>query len=120
MSLLSSAEVNEMRAVAEEAFDTTAVVMSGTTVSDGGGGGTAGWVPLGTFSCRFAPLQRGTGEEVEGERVTDTSEVIFTFPAEAEITHEVQIVSQGQTFAVTEIRNRSQELTRRVQARVIE
>lgn len=121
MDLLSPADLEGMRATAAEALDTTAVIQTQQFASDGGGGGTTSWVAAGTVACRIAPITAGfSGESVGGDRLNTETEVMVTFPAETSIDHNAQIVSGGGTFAVTAVRERSQEMTRRVEAKVIE
>lgn len=121
MSLLSPGELAEMRGTAEEALDTTAVIQTKSFVSDGGGGGTTAWTPAGTVSARLAPyMSGGNSEGVEGERLSTESQVIFTFPADTVVDHNARVVCDGATYEVTAIRQRSQELTRRIEAKEIE
>jgi head-tail adaptor len=120
MNLLDKAELAAMRATAAEALDTTAVIETSAEVSDGGGGGTTTWTPAGTVSCRVAPVLRGQGEEVAGDRLTSISEVMLTFPAETEINHAARVLADGQLYTVLAVRGRSQEMTRRVKAKVVE
>lgn len=117
MTLLTEGELEAMRATASEALDGSAVVRTQTFVSDGGGGGTTVWTAAGTFACRIAPLSGS--DELAGERVTSGSEVLITLPAETAVDHNAQIVSGGGTFAVIAVRERSEELTRRVEAKVL-
>jgi hypothetical protein len=118
VALLSAAEVEALRATAATALDGTAIVQTQSLVSDGGGGGTTAWTAKGTFDCRLAPFRPGEG--VEGERISPESQVVFTFPANTEVDHNAQIVYGGGTFAVTGIRQRSVEMTRRVEAKEID
>lgn len=121
MNLLSDQDLASMRTTAAEALDGTAVIQTQQFVSDGGGGGTTTWVPAGTVAARIAPITAGfAGEEIHGERLGPESEVLVTLPAETEIDHNAQVVSGGKTFAVTAVRERSEELTRRVEAKEIE
>lgn len=117
MGLLSAAEIEGMRATASQALDGTAVIQTQSFVSDGGGGGTTAWTASGTLDCRLAPLMEGEG--VDGDRLSNESSVIFTFPAGTEVDHNAQIVYGGGTFTVTGIRQRSVEMSRRVEAKGI-
>jgi SPP1 family predicted phage head-tail adaptor len=120
MNLLDKAEVEAMRATAAEALDTTAVIETSAEVSDGGGGEITTWTPAGTVSCRVAPVLRGQGEEIAGDRLTDITEVVLTFPGDTEIDHNARVAVDDKTFTVLEVRERSQEITRRVKAKVVE
>ena len=76
MALLSDADLAGMRATAAETRRGTAIIQREVRVSDGGGGGTTSWVPVGTVNCRVAPIaSAGEGEHVEGERLQPGSEV---------------------------------------------
>lgn len=117
MALLGAADIEGMRATAAQALDGTAIVQTQAFVSDGGGGGTTAWTAAGTVDCRVAPL---SGEEqVRGERLHPDSEVIVTLPAETSIDHNARVVYAGGTFAVTRVKERSEEITRRVEAKRI-
>jgi hypothetical protein len=121
--LLSAAEVEGMRATTLSALDTTAVVETQAFVSDGGGGGNVTWTAAGTFAARLSPIgrmRRGGAEGIQGERLNDESEVLFTLPAETEIDHNARIVCDGGTYSVTAISHRSQEMSRQVEAKVVE
>lgn len=121
MSLLSAAEIEGMRETASEALDGTAVIQTQAFVSDGGGGGTTTWTAAGTVAARLAPyMSGGNSEGVEGGRLSTESQVIFTFPAETSVDHNARVVFDGGTYEVTAIRQRSQEMSRRVEAKEIE
>jgi len=121
MNLLGAAELAAMRSVAAEALDGTAVIQAQQFVSDGGGGGTTTWTASGTVDCRLAPyMSGGLSESVDGGRLSPDSQVIFTFPANTSIDHNARIVFDGQNYEVTAVRKRSQELTRRVEGKVLE
>ena len=121
MNLLTASDLSAMRLTAAEALDSTAVIQTESFVSDGRGGGTAVWSPAGTVACRVAPvIHKGGDEGVEGGRLIGETEVICTFPAETIVGHGARIVCEGQTFSVNSVHERSQELTKRVVARVVE
>lgn len=103
-----------MRTVAEQALPGTAVIQSGTLASDGGGGWTETFTASGTVSCRVAPV---TGVENEvGDRVAAESQYVITLPAETTVETDDRIVVAGVTYNVTAVRDRSWEVTRRVEA----
>lgn len=122
MSLLSDAEIDQMRATAEAAMPGTAVIQSRTYQSDGGGGGTAVWTPSGTAACGIAPLAASeNAEPLTGGRVTPDSDWVITLPAQASISTEHRVVAGGRTFEVTALRApRTFELTRRVEANEVQ
>lgn len=120
MNLLRAADLASMRSTAAEALDGTAVIQTQQFVSDGGGGGSTTWTASGTVACRKAPFSISGGEAVQGERISPDSEVVFTFPAEMSIDHNARIVYDEVTYEATAIRQRSQEITRRVEAKGVE
>ena len=115
--MLSSGDIASMRTTAEQALPGTAVINSGTLASDGGGGYTETFTASGTVSCRVAPL---TGSErEEGGRISADSQYVITLPAETVVETDYQIVADGITYNVTAVRDRSWEVTRRVEARKV-
>lgn len=119
MNLLTAADLASMRATATDALDGTAVIQTQQFVSDGGGGGTTTWTASGTVACRIAPYTQSSGEVVEGDRIAEDAEIVATFPANTSIDEDAQFLSGGKTYSVVAVRERSQELTRRVAAKEI-
>jgi len=114
--MLQDTEIAAMRATAAGSLPGTAVINSGTLVSDGGGGYAESFGAGGTVPCRIAPANAGEGEV--GGRISSDAEWIITLPAETSVDTDDQIVSGGKTFTVVAIRGpRSYEVTRRVEAR---
>jgi len=110
-----------MRGAASEALDGTAVIQTLSFVSDGGGGGTATWTSAGTVPCRLAPfMSGGNSEGVEGGRLSIESQVILTFPADTDVDHNARVVFEDRAYEVTAIRQRSQEMSRRIEAKEVE
>jgi SPP1 family predicted phage head-tail adaptor len=115
--MLSNADLASMRATAEQALPGTAVIQGGTLTSDSGGGWTEAFTASGTVSCRVAPI---TGTEREdGARISATSEYVITLPAETTVETNDRIVVAGITYNVTAVRDRSWEVTRRVEVRKV-
>jgi len=120
--MLSAAELTRMRTIAQEALPGTAVVQNGTLVSDNGGGYTETFAPRagGTVSCRVAPITaRGGAEGVDGDRITPDAQYIITLPAETTVETDDRIVAGGIIYNVVAVRDRSWEITRRVEAQKI-
>lgn len=113
--MLNAAELERMRAVAETALPDTCVVSSQTYVSDGGGGGSVTWTAAGTFPCRVAPL--GGDERLYGGRLSPDSDSVITLPHDATISEQSRVVVNGGTYNVEHVKDRSYELTTRVEAR---
>lgn len=117
--MLTSADIASMRTVAQQALPGTAVVQNGADTTDNGGGWTEAFTPRvgGTVSCRVAPI--GGSEREEGERVSADSQYIITLPAGTTVETDDRIVSAGITYNVTAVRDRSWEVTRRVEAKKV-
>lgn len=115
--MLTADELASMRADLNESLPGTAIVQTSTWVSDGGGGGTTGWVAAGTYDCRVTPT--GGLEQDRGDRVQPETEFIFTLPANTAIDEDAQIVYSGGTYDVIATPHpRSYEVSRRVQVKV--
>jgi SPP1 family predicted phage head-tail adaptor len=111
--VLTTAELNRMREVAEQALPGTAVVQASTYVSDGGGGGSYTWANSGTLSCRVAPI--AGGENQVGGRIGANSTHIVTLPWDAVVTEESRLSIGGGTFNIAHVKDRSYEITTRVE-----
>lgn len=111
--MLTAAEITSMRAIAGSALPGTAVISSQAFSSDGGGGGTTTWTASGTVACRIAPMS-GTEREV-GDRISQDADYIVTLPGTATVTTNSRMVIDGGTFNVEAIRDRSWNVTTRVE-----
>lgn len=111
--MLTSADLSSMRSVASDALPGTAVIQSQTFSSDGGGGGSLAWAAGGTVACRLAPL---TGSEREiADRISSDADYIVTLPHNASVTTNSRLVISGGTFNVEAIRDRSWNVSTRVE-----
>lgn len=117
--MLSNADIASMRATAEAALSGTAVIHNGTLTSDSGGGYTEAFTPRtgGTVACRVAPVTGSEGEE--GDRVNADAEYIITLPAATTIETDDRIVVAGITYDAVAVRDRTWEITRRVEAKKV-
>lgn len=115
--MLSDGEIAEMRTAAEDALPGTAVIETRTVSSDGGGGGSVAWSASGTVACRIDPAsaQLGQVEQAAGSRLEPREICTVTLPADTEIDEKDRIISNGGTFTVMGVPERSWEITRRVQ-----
>lgn len=117
--MLTAEELAGMRETLNDSLPGTAIVQTSTWVSDGGGGGTTGWIASGTYDCRVTPA--GGFEKDQGGRLQPETEFMFTLPAETPINEDAQIVYSGGTYDVIATPHpRSFEVSRRVQAKVRE
>ena len=112
--MLTADELTQMRADAAEALPGTAIIQTQAETSDGGGGVTVAWTAAGTVDCRIAPL---TGTEREmGDRISSDADYLITLPHNASVTTNSRIVAGGGTYSVEAIRDRSWNVTTRVEA----
>lgn len=113
--MLTDNELEEMRDVAARALPGTAVIsLGGTLVSDGGGGGSISYNSGGTVACRVAPIS-GT-ERALADRISSDAEFIITLPHDANVTTDAKLAIDGTNYSVEAIRDRSWEITTRVEA----
>lgn len=118
--MLTAADLASMRAVLEQSLPGTAVIQSGTLASDNGGGYTETFTAAGTVACRIAPVvNRGGAEGETGGRIEADAQYVITLPAETTIETDDRIVADGVTYNVVAVRDRSWEVSRRVEARKI-
>jgi head-tail adaptor len=115
--MLRTGDLSRMRTVAGSALPDTGTIHSQAYVSDGGGGGTVTWTAAGTVPCRVAPLMTGGVEQVTGGRISPTADTVITLRHDATITPSSRLVANGGTYNVEHVRDRSWELTTRVEAR---
>jgi SPP1 family predicted phage head-tail adaptor len=115
--MLTSAQLARMRTVAERALPGTAVIRGGSLTTDGGGGWTEAFTAAGTVACRVAPISGN--EREEGDRIAADSQYVITLPATTVVETDDRIVVAGVTYNVTAVRDRSWEITRRVEARKV-
>jgi SPP1 family predicted phage head-tail adaptor len=106
-----------MRTIAEQAMPGTAILQGGSLTTDGGGGWTEAFTAGGTVACRVAPINGS--EREEGDRISAESQYVITLPAESVVQTDDRIVIAGVTYNVTAVRDRSWEVTRRVEAKKI-
>lgn len=111
--MLSDSDLTAMRETAEASLAGTAVIQTLTRTSDSGGGFTEGWASAGTVDCRIAPI-RGDEREI-GERISPDADYVITLPWDAAVTTDSRIVSNGGTFNVEAIRDRTWPVTKRVE-----
>ena len=113
--MLSESELATMRSTVVDSLPDTAIIQTSGWVSDGGGGGTTGWTNAGTLPCRIAPIMSAGDEGVVADRITGTGRFLFTLPSNAAITTNSRVLYDGGTFNVENIRERSQNVSTRVE-----
>lgn len=117
--MLTTAELARMRTIAQDALPGTAVIQNGTLTSDSGGGYTEAFTPRtgGTVACRLAPVSGN--EREEGDRINADADYIITLPATTTVETDDRIVIGAITYNVVAVRDRSWEVTRRVEAQKV-
>ena len=119
-STLSVAQLAAMRRDANRMLPDTAVLYSNTLTSDDGGGYTEAFSAAGTVACRVAPITSRSGGEGEvGDRIEADAQYVITLPAETSIETDDRIMVGQITYNVVAVRDRSWEITRRVEAKKV-
>lgn len=116
--MLTAGELSRMRTTAGSALPDSCVIQSQAWASDGGGGGSLTWTTGGTVNCRVAPVGgMGASEDNYGDRISADAEFIITLPTTAAVTTDSRIIHTGGTFNVEAVRDRSYEVTQRVEVK---
>lgn len=111
--MLTTDDLAGMRATAGAALPDSCVIQTQAWVSDGGGGGTTTWTAAGTVDCRIAPLNGS--ERDTGDRISSHAEYVVTLPFDASVSTDSRLVINGDTFNVAAIRDRSWNVSTRVE-----
>ena len=112
--MLTDTELSGMRATALDSLPGTAVIETQAYVSDGGGGGSQSWSASGTLACRIAPLR---GDEREtADRIAPYADYVITLPFDAGVDTDSRLLIDGDIYDVAAVRDRSWNLTTRVEA----
>jgi hypothetical protein len=116
--LLSTAQIEAMRATAERAFPDLATIQRRTEISDGGGGTTTTWADLAeNVPCRLSPV--GGGEVgLTGARIADEATSLVTMAATRDVVESDRLVIDGFVYDVQLVRRRgSWALTLRIECK---
>ena len=101
------------RGLITEALTESGYTISGTVVSDGGGGGSVTAVNGGTVACRIDVIgATSAGESTVANRISDRSTHILTLPPGSSVTTEDQfyVIGRG-TYEVTAVREHTGEFS---------
>ena len=98
------------RGLITEALTESGYTISGTVVSDGGGGGSVTAINGGTVACRIDSLSGSEGEVAA--RINDRSTHLLTLPPGSTVTTEDQfyVIGRG-TYEVTAVREHTGEFS---------
>jgi head-tail adaptor len=114
---LTPASLARLRTEAERHLPGTAVVQSAAGTANQGGGRTSGFTAVGTIPCRIAPL---AGQELDAaERMTAMTEAIVTVPVSADVSVQQQLLIDGRTWEIVNVKPRKYETTRRIEVKEI-
>lgn len=127
MTEVGAAEIAEARADLDaQIFPDTARILGPVTESDGEGGDSEEWAPVGETVCRIDPYggptsSRGAGGEGKGhagERIDSRTSHIVSMPANTPIDLEQRLEIDGTTYEINVLRRFGDwELTRRVEVK---
>lgn len=100
------------RGLITEALTESGYTISGTVVSDGGGGGSVTAVNGGTVACRIDSLSAQGDESAVANRISDRSTHLLTLPPGSSVTTEDQfyVIGRG-TYEVTAVREHTGEFS---------
>lgn len=117
---LTQDELEAMREHAEITMPDSAVIERPSWVSDGGGGGTASFLAVGTVPCRINPMvPPENAEVVAGNRLESNVRHVVSLPAGTEVRLTDRLSIGNVKYSVSAIRGpRSFEITRRVEVRL--
>ncbi len=100
------------RGLITEALTESGYTISGSVVSDGGGGGSVTAVNGGTVACRIDSLSSQGDESSVGNRISDRSTHLLTLPPGTSVTTDNQfyVIGRG-TYEVTAVREHTGEFS---------
>lgn len=100
------------RGLITEALTESGYTISGTVVSDGGGGGSVTAVNGGTVACRIDSLGSQGDESPVANRISDRSTHLITLPPGSSVTTDDKfyVIGRG-TYEVTAVREHTGEFS---------
>lgn len=102
----SQAEIDDIRADAEQLLTGTCVIRTKTMTFDASQGGhVETWTESAETACNFGPLSGGSSG-VAGGRISEETTHVFTLPFDTDIALDSEIVCEGKTWHVTALPDR--------------
>lgn len=101
--MLTSDEMEAMRAVQSAAMPDSCTVKRLTLTSDGAGGQSESWDTSATVSCRLGRLGQSGEERAIAERLAAMTPFVVTVPTGTDIQPEDRITIAGRTFEVVAV-----------------
>lgn len=103
MSLLSDAELDACREMAEETMPSTCSIYTRTETNTKGSVEITYALAYSGVKCRMMPVNRTNAEEVYGMKITDDTYYILTVPYDQALNPEDRVVYGGGTYEVTRV-----------------
>lgn len=117
MSALSDADLERLRADAAELLRDNGRLLTHSRESDGAGGWEDTYTPGPELPCSIAPYRAGGGSTA-GDRLSEASTHVVTFPHETEVSSSDQVEVNGVVYVVTAVRRYgAMSVNRRVEVR---
>lgn len=117
--MLTTQELDEMRAVMGEAMPDTVIVQTRTRTSDGGGGFTDTWADSAAIDGRISPLAGGEANGA-GDAVDARTTHVVTVAHDVTVTEDDRLKVNGTAYEVTLVRRRGGwSLARRIEVREV-
>lgn len=104
MPFLSPGDLHLMREVFDTTLPETVVIQRPTGASDGMGGSIQTFAPAGTVNARVDPSWRKGEEREHGGRQVAESSWVVVMAHDTDVRTEDQILHQGRTLEVVEVR----------------
>lgn len=120
MSTVSDAEMASIQADALELLRDTGRILTYGSKSDGAGGEDEDYTPGDELPCAIAPMGRVGRSQTAGDRISEASTHVATWPADAAIDARDRVEIGGVVYAITGLRQfGAMSATRRVEVKVL-
>jgi SPP1 family predicted phage head-tail adaptor len=102
MTVISDAELTDMRALADDFFPDTCTIQTRTESVDALGGVTESWANTYTsVACRLDPVYAGQGEQISNMVLEGESRWMLNIPYDQAISVEDRVIHDSKTYEVT-------------------
>lgn len=117
---LTEAEIAEMRTDAEEQLLSTGRILRYSKASDGAGGWKESYAPGPEINCAIAPIGRATNAGGAGNRISEATTHVVTWPAATEVSAKDRCEVDGVTYSITALREfGALNVTRRTEVKAL-
>ncbi len=98
---LSTLEINQLRADAEDYLPDTCTIQTITRTRSTDGGWTEAWANTYTsVACRVAPMLASQDERIEGEQMTAVTRWVLTLHHDQTVDETMRVVHDSETFEI--------------------